>query len=92
MSSLRSWSFSAVILLLGILAIVPTVALAQAPVTDDTFVTQTSADSNFGNQGTLAVQAGAQPTYTYVRFNLSQVPAGSTVTKATLRLFTGVKV
>ncbi|MBZ5511326.1 MAG: DNRLRE domain-containing protein, partial [Acidobacteriia bacterium] len=87
MSSLRSWSFSAVILLLGILAIVPTVALAQAPVTDDTFVTQTSADSNFGNQGTLAVQAGAQPTYTYVRFNLSQVPAGSTVTKATLRLF-----
>jgi hypothetical protein len=61
--------------------------LAQVPATDDTYVTQTSAGNNYGNQGTLALQAGAQPTYTYMKFNLSQVPAGSSVTKATLRLF-----
>ncbi|MGA2001521.1 MAG: DNRLRE domain-containing protein, partial [Terriglobales bacterium] len=87
MSKLRSCSFSAVILLLGVLAFSATVAMAQAPVTDDAFVTQTSADNNFGNQNSLALQAGAQPTYSYMKFNLSQVPASSTVTKATLRLF-----
>ncbi|MGB9104952.1 MAG: DNRLRE domain-containing protein [Terriglobales bacterium] len=87
MSSLRSRSFSAVILLLGVLALIPTVALAQVPVTDDTFVTQTSVGNNYGNQETLALQAGPLPSYTYMRFNLSQVPAGSSVTKATLRLF-----
>ena len=88
MSTLRSHSFSAVILLLAVLAFIPTVALAQLPVTDDTFVTQTSGGNiNYGSQGTLAVVAGGQPTYTYMKFNLSQVPAGSTVTKATLRLF-----
>ncbi len=62
-------------------------ALAQAPASDDTYVTQTGSDSNHGTLTSLAVQAGAQPTYTYLRFNLSQVPAGSSVTKATLRLF-----
>ena len=59
MSKLRSCSFSAVILLLALLAGSSTVALAQAPVTDDSFVTQTSAASNFGDQSSLAVQAGA---------------------------------
>ncbi|MGA2001390.1 MAG: DNRLRE domain-containing protein [Terriglobales bacterium] len=77
----------AVLLAPAILAMVPAMGLAQAPASDDTYVTQTGSDSNFGTLTSLAVQAGAQPTYTYMRFNLSQVPAGSSVTKATLRLF-----
>ncbi|MFI5113236.1 MAG: DNRLRE domain-containing protein, partial [Terriglobales bacterium] len=77
----------AVLLAPAILAMVPAMGLAQAPASDDTYVTQAGSDSNFGTLTSLAVQAGAQPTYTYMRFNLSQVPAGSSVTKATLRLF-----
>jgi hypothetical protein len=61
--------------------------LAQAPATDDTYVTQTSINSNFGKATSLAVQAGTQPTYTYMRFSTSQVPNGASVTKATVRLF-----
>jgi hypothetical protein len=77
----------AVFLALAMLAMVPAMGLAQAPATDDTYVTQTRINTNFGAQTSLAVQAGTQPTYTYMTFSTSQAPNGSSVTKATLRLF-----
>ena len=77
----------AVFLALAILAMVPAMGLAQAPATDDTYVTQTNINTNYGNATSLAVQAGTQPTYTYMTFSTSQAPNGSSVTKATLRLF-----
>ncbi len=77
----------AVLLALAILAMVPATGLAQAPVTDDTYVTQTSINSNYGTVKSLAVQAGTQPTYAYMTFSTAQVPNGSSLTKATLRLF-----
>jgi hypothetical protein len=40
----------AVLLALAILAMLPATGFAQAPVTDDAFVTQTSAGTNYGNQ------------------------------------------
>ena len=61
--------------------------MAQAPVTDDTYVTQTSINTNYGKATSLAVQAGTQPTYSYMTLSTSQVPNGASVTKATLRLF-----
>jgi hypothetical protein len=51
----------------AVLAMVPTIVLAQAPATDDTYVTQTRVNNNFGTQTSLAVQAGTQPTYTYLQ-------------------------
>jgi hypothetical protein len=74
-------------LALAILAMVPAMSLAQTPATDDTYATQTRSSNNYGAATSLAVQAGTQPTYTYMKFSTSQVPNGSSVTKATLRLF-----
>lgn len=59
-------------------------ATAQAPPSADTFVSSNAPAKNFGSQPLLAVQSG---TSSYVRFNLSGLPAGATVTTATVRLF-----
>jgi hypothetical protein len=56
----------------------------QIPPSADTFVNSTAPTSNYGNLGFLTVGSGEN---TYIQFNLSNVPAGSVVTKATLRLF-----
>ncbi len=87
MSRLRVRLSATAILMLAFLAFHPSVASAQAPVTDDAYVTQVNPATNSGGQTSLLLQAGAQPTYTYLKFDLSQVPAGSSVTKATLKLF-----
>jgi hypothetical protein len=58
--------------------------LAQAPPSGDTFVSSSFGKTNFGSGIALAVQPG---TTTFIQFNLSTVPAGATVTKATLRLY-----
>src|SRR5260370_40428254 len=62
-------------------------ASAQAPPPADTFVSSSAPQSNFGSQPLLAVQAG---TTSYVQFNLTGLPAGATVSKATLRLYVDV--
>lgn len=59
-------------------------ASAQAPPSADTFVSSSAPAKNFGSQPLLAVQSG---TSSYIRFNLSGLPAGATVTTATVRLF-----
>jgi len=82
-----------------VLLLVSITALAQSPVKDDSYVTGASASTNFGTSTSLVVQAGASPSYSYIRFDLSRIPTGnapgavtsSMVQKATLRLFiTGV--
>lgn len=66
-------------------SLLPGFALAQeAPTTDDTFVSVSAPTKNYGSNGILAVGSG---TTAYLKFNMSGIPAGSTVSKATLRLF-----
>ncbi len=56
----------------------------QAPPSADTFVSSSVPKTNYGSSVTLAVGLG---TVTYLRFNLSGIPPGATVSKATLRLY-----
>ena len=58
--------------------------LAQAPPSADTFVSSAFSKTNFGAVGSLNVGPGST---SYVQFNLSGIPSGATVTKATLRLY-----
>jgi|HubBroStandDraft_6_1064221.scaffolds.fasta_scaffold20600_2 hypothetical protein len=69
---------------LMILASTISAASAQAPPSADTFVSSNAPTKNFGSQPLLAVQSG---TSSYIQFNLSGLPAGVTVTTATVRLF-----
>ncbi len=59
-------------------------AVAQAPPSADAYVTSTQPEANFGGSAFLPVQVG---TTSYIRLNLGVFPAGSTVAKATLRLY-----
>lgn len=67
-----------------LLCLLCTPLFAQAPPSADTFVTSTYPKTNFGSSISLVVQPGAT---TFVQFNLSGIPAGATVTKASLRLY-----
>lgn len=57
---------------------------AQAPSAADTYVASSTPTTNYGTQIMLAVQNGAT---SFVQFNLSAIPQGSTVSKATIRLY-----
>lgn len=67
----------------GCLLSVPTLA-QQAPPSADTFVSSATPNANYGSSIILAVGSG---TTSYLRFNLSGVPTGTPVSKATLRLY-----
>ncbi len=56
----------------------------QAPVVGDTFVNSGSSKTNYGTSPILAVGQGNT---SYLKFNLSGVPTGATISKATLRLY-----
>src|SRR5947208_2965144 len=73
--------YIATICLLGVLV---SFAAAQAPPSADTFVSSSTPRTNYGPSIILVVQPGAS---SYLQFNLATVPAGATVTKATLRLY-----
>jgi len=63
-------------------------ALAQSPVSDDTFVTSASPSSTNGSSPSLVVQTPAG--WTFIKLDLSRIPAGtqaSAVSKATLKLY-----
>src|SRR4051812_1228344 len=72
--------------------------------TQDTYVSQSAPDSAFGNASFMDVDldastnSGNQPTQGLLRFEnifgtgASQVPAGSTITSATLTLYTGTDI
>jgi hypothetical protein len=61
-----------------------TALLAQAPPSADTFTANSSPRTNYGGWPLLVVQQGSN---TYLQFNLSNVPANASVTKATLRVY-----
>lgn len=65
------------------LSSIPTFA-QQAPPSADTFVNSATPNVNCGSSVVLAVGSG---TTSYMKFNLSAVPAGNAVSKATLRLY-----
>src|SRR5246127_672246 len=58
--------------------------LAQAPPSADTFVSSAYPSTNFGAVNSLAVGPGST---SYAQFNLSGIPVGATVSKASLRLY-----
>ncbi len=59
-------------------------SIAQAPPVADTYAASAQPGTNFGHGTSMAL---ANQSNAYLRFNLSNVPAGATVTKATLRLY-----
>ncbi|HEX4486928.1 MAG TPA: DNRLRE domain-containing protein [Terriglobales bacterium] len=56
----------------------------QAPPTSDTFVNSSSPNTNYR---TSVIDAVRSNTTTFMKFNLAGVPTGSTIKKATLRLY-----
>jgi len=58
--------------------------VAQAPPSQDTFVSSATPKVNFGSSIALVVSPGST---SYIQFNLSGIPAGAIVSKATLRLY-----
>ncbi|MGB7865270.1 MAG: DNRLRE domain-containing protein, partial [Candidatus Sulfotelmatobacter sp.] len=57
---------------------------AQAPPSGDTYVSSSTPKTNYGFSPILVVQPG---TTTFIQFNLSSLPAGASVNKATLRVY-----
>src|SRR5450631_2568747 len=66
------------------LALLSLPLFAQAPPSADTFVSSSTAKTNYGSSIALVVGSG---TTSYVRFNLAGIPAGASISKATLRLY-----
>ncbi len=66
------------------LALLSLPLLAQAPPTADTFVSSTTPKVNYGSSIALVVGQGST---SYVQFNLAGIPAGASISKATLRLY-----
>src|ERR1035437_4134957 len=64
-----------------------TLAFAQSPPSADTLPYRSTPNQNYGSYTSLFVQKGSVTSASYVKFNLSTVPAGVGVSKATLRLF-----
>ena len=69
---------------LAVLLSFVSLSLAQAPPSADTFVSSATPKINYGPSITLVVGTGST---SYVQFNLSGIPAGASVSKATLRLY-----
>ena len=70
--------------LLVCLLLCSTIVLAQVPPAADTYVASGAPTTNYGTSGILALQPNV---YSYIRFDLSGIPANATVQKAVLRLF-----
>lgn len=69
----------------SLLVVSPPALLSQAtPPSADTFVSSATPKVNYGPSIILVVQQGAT---SYLQFNLSAIPAGAQVSKATLRLY-----
>lgn len=71
-------------ILASVLWLAASVWAQQAPPVADTYVSSSSAASNYGTAASITVSA---PKTAYLKFDLSGVPAGTTVNKATLRLY-----
>ena len=74
------------IALATVVLLLSSVVLAQsAPPSADTYSSHNATGINYGSAVLLAVQTGGNNSY--LQFNLSSVPTGATVNKATLRLY-----
>ena len=72
------------ILVFTLCAFLVPIAAAQAPPSADTFVSSARPNFNYGVSPILVVQPG---TTSFIQFDLSALPLGSEVNKATLRLY-----
>jgi Collagen triple helix repeat (20 copies) len=86
LTKLRDNSFQGLPALLSVVvfAAMSLPLLAQAPPSADTFVSSSTAKTNYGSSIALVVCQGST---SYVRFNLAGIPAGASISKATLRLY-----
>ena len=65
-----------------------TLSYGQAtPPVADTLTYSNNPNTNYGSYTALFVQKGSITSSSYIKFNLATLPAGATVSKATLRLF-----
>jgi hypothetical protein len=71
-------------LVLFLLSIPAALFAQQTPPSADTYVASSEPKTNYGSKTTLIVQSGVT---SFVQFNLATIPSGSTVQKATLRLY-----
>ncbi len=72
---------------LFVLFLLSLTGFSQAPPTADTFSYSASPSTNYGTYQNMIVERGSANAAAYMKFNLSTVPAGATVAKATLRLY-----
>ncbi|HLK31488.1 MAG TPA: DNRLRE domain-containing protein [Terriglobales bacterium] len=84
---MRATTFAYVVVV-SLVILVPSICFGQAAATDDSYVASSAGTTNYGTSPSLEViNPGV---YTYIRPDLSRLPAGLTgtqVSKATLRLF-----
>jgi hypothetical protein len=80
---MSKYFYFAVTAILGV-TMFATTTQAQAPPSGDTFVSSATPKANYGISPILVVGPGST---TFIQFNLSELPAGSSVNKATLRLY-----
>lgn len=72
------------VMLAFVLLMLGAISVGQAPPSQHTFVSSATPKVNYGPSIALVVGPGSTSN---VQFNLAGVPAGATVSKATLRLF-----
>jgi len=78
----------AILAVAGATCLLSTVSFAQsAPPVADTMIYSSSPTTSYGTSSSLLLQTGGTTAVAYMQFSLATIPAGSTVTKATLRLF-----
>lgn len=82
LQNLRPSQFAKFLLLAALL--LPFSAIAQVPLAADSFVWQQRPDEHFGSSPLLAVGDGST---TYLRFDLTSIPPGRKVQRATLVVF-----
>jgi Collagen triple helix repeat (20 copies) len=75
---------ASMLLVLATIFLLAMPVFAQAPPSQDTFVSSATPKVNYGSGISLVVGPG---TTSYVQFNLAGIPTGATVSKATLRLY-----
>src|SRR5580704_7887798 len=69
-------------------ALLSTLSFGQAtPPVGDTLTYSNNPNTNYGSYTALFVQKGSITSASYIKFNLATLPAGASVSKATLRLY-----
>ncbi len=80
----RHFYFALLSTLVSMVWLLSAAAFAQAPPSGDSYVASSTPTTNYGPAAILPLQSGVR---SYIRFDLSGIPANATVQKATIRLF-----